>query len=106
MVGSLKDFVNIFSRITDEDETFRVEGNYFNLDVSGIKKIVKFRDKTLVKANTSNGSHTQLFGFPGDGGIGVNTKDCFTPFQFRSQDGEIIMNNFNVIVSRKSIHPL
>ena len=96
MVGSLKDYINIFSRITDEDETFRIEGNYFNLDVSGIKKIVKFRDKTLVKANASNGSHSQLLGFPGDGGIGINYSDCFVPFQFRSQDGEIIMNNFNV----------
>ena len=93
--GSLKDYVNIFSRTNGEGESFRVEGNYFSLDVSGVKRIVKFRDKSLVQATSSNGSHSQLFGFPGDGGVGVYSTDCKVPFQFRAQANEILMNNLN-----------
>ena len=94
--GSLKDFVNVYSRITELDETFTIEGNYFNLDVTGIKKIVKFGDKSLVQAASSNGSHSQLLAFPGDGGYGHDSFGVGIPFQFRNQDGEIIINNMNI----------
>lgn len=106
IIGSLKDFVSIYVHDTSPEETFIFEGNYFSLDGSAIPVVRKFRDKAVNDAQSSEGSHSQLFAFPGDGrgeltdvgeGSGGEALDVVVPADPQTEQGNVIMRNISAI---------
>jgi len=105
VIGSLKDFVSIYTHDTPKDETFVFEGNYFSIDASAFPHVRKFGDKTVDKSQESEGSHTQLFGLPGDGqgemtradGAATEDLDVAIPAGPDTEQGDVIMRNMTAI---------
>lgn len=87
-VGSPKDYVTFFNRSTLTEGEFALEGNYFEVDASELKKIAKLDpssgEETLMNGLLGDGSHAQLFG--------VNVSVGSYPTTSRN----ITMRNFSV----------
>ena len=77
IVDSVKDWSTLFLRRTSADEDFAFEGNYFTLDIKGVKQIYAFGSRALQEGNVfrsyepeglmgCNGSHGQIFGLNTD----------------------------------------
>ena len=69
LYDSPKDYLNIFARFTyATDDNFTLEGNFFSIDMSDLKPIVKDYDQgdTLCDFQSGDGSHGQLFGINRD----------------------------------------
>ncbi|MDR0934918.1 MAG: hypothetical protein LBM03_01260 [Erysipelotrichaceae bacterium] len=67
LIGSLKDYVGVYTHNTPEGETFIFDGNFFNIDASTFPVIRKFRDARANEWNEAEGGHAELFALPGDG---------------------------------------
>lgn len=87
-VGSPKDYVTFFNRSTITEGEFSLEGNYFQVDASELKKVAMLGpvsgEQTLMNGMAGDGSHTQLFG--------VNVSVGSYP----STQKEITMRNFSM----------
>lgn len=65
VVGSLKDYVNVYYRDMAQNETFSIEGNYFQIDTSKISLVI--RENNEIKDLGTVITHSSLFKFIGDG---------------------------------------
>ena len=64
VIGSLKDYISIYHRDLEENEEFKIEGNYFSLDIDNFPTIVRADNKITDPDHII--SHSQLFRFEGD----------------------------------------
>ncbi len=98
LIGSLKDFVTIYTHDTLEDETFTFEGNFFSIDGKDIPLVRKFSGTDLNEVDGTRDSHASLFGLPGDGrGIMHEDTEVPIPAQPQTIQGEVVMRNFKAI---------
>ena len=77
VVGSMKDHVDIFNRTLAAKEEFGIEGNYFTLDFSGIREVIRENNKPTNKGELF--SHSQIFRIDG------------------SEDSKFSLRNLNII---------
>lgn len=63
VIGSLRDYVTIYSRTLQENEKFTFEGNYFKFDVSELPTVV--REDNKITPEGQGNSHSELFHFYG-----------------------------------------
>lgn len=105
VVGSLKDSVTIYTHDTPVGEKFVLEGNFFTVDGQTIPVVRKASGDTIDNWQKTQGSHSQLFGFPGDGygeitNSGDNATENFDipiPAAVQTEQGEVIVRNMNAI---------
>lgn len=104
VVGSLKDWVTLYTHDTPVGETFIFDGNFFTVDGQDIPVIRKAAGDTIDNWQKTQGSHAQLFGFPGDGsGELTNSGDGAQPYEVpipagvETEQGEVSMRNMNAI---------
>ena len=63
LYGACRDYQTLFARRTYElDDNFILQGNFFTIDASNFKQIVKADDESLMDFANGDGSHSQLFG--------------------------------------------
>ncbi|MDY4053140.1 MAG: InlB B-repeat-containing protein [Bacilli bacterium] len=68
-LGSVKDYKNLYRLDLGENDSFAIHGNYFTLDVSTIKEVVRERDKITPEGEVI--SHASFIRFEGAGSSNV-----------------------------------
>lgn len=63
VIGSMKDYSDLYKRTIGENEEFRLIGNYFKLDCSSLSLVVRENEKITAEGTAI--SHSQLFRFNG-----------------------------------------
>lgn len=63
VVGSMKDYEDMYQRVIGENEEFKLIGNYFKLDCSALSVVVRESGKITAEGRAI--SHSQLFRFDG-----------------------------------------
>ena len=63
VVGSMKDYEDMYQRVVGENEEFKLIGNYFKLDCSALSVVVREDGKVTAEGRAI--SHSQLFRFDG-----------------------------------------
>ena len=70
------DDVDVFSRVMSADESFKIYGNYFNIDLSQMPLVASFANE-YSRDYESDGSNSQLFRVKGEGTISALPTSSF-----------------------------
>ncbi len=90
LYDSPKDFQTLLERDTNSiDEDFTLEGNFFSINMSSLKPIVKAEDDSLVAFQGGDGSHAQFFG--------INSSSSDRARIEASNDDMFAFRNFQII---------
>ncbi len=71
----LYDGTDIFLRTIGEGQSFKVYGNYFNLNLANVPLVCSFSNEYEVEGFGSDGSNSQLFKIEGTGSFSMNNLD-------------------------------
>lgn len=94
LYNSPKDYISLFSTFTNDNDDYRIEGNFYTIDTSNLAVVKRMVDhygdsESLITFQNGDGSHAQVFGI----NAASQPKDSENPHSF----GSYTVNNLKFI---------